>query len=104
MNYSIEPFGGSLAFFEVLAGAELVVSIEEQCDAANGRPRLAVWLRGGAQGSSTMDGFDHILNWKLQLGSGGHRCGRFRVPTGPSRRRHAGLLLAPDLHARDVAE
>jgi len=35
MNYSIEPFGGSLAFFEVLAGAELVVSIEEQCDAAN---------------------------------------------------------------------
>ncbi len=65
-----------------------------------------------------MDDFDHILNWKLQSGShpfpgkDGGTCineaaivaAGFDVPTGPWRRGHARLLLAPDLQAGDAAE
>ena len=66
----------------------------------------------------TMDGFDHILNWKLQLGShpfpgkeGGTCINEAAIVAAgfayqPVRRveDNARMLLAPDLQARDAAE
>ena len=65
-----------------------------------------------------MEGFDHLLNWKLKAGSHPfprqgwrdlHQRGRsdrgwLRVQADPMGRRDAGLLLAPNLPVCDAAE